>query len=422
MTLALPAAASCMTTILIVEDDTGIRTGIARLLRLQGYGTLEAGGGAAALEALRRGGVAAVISDVMMPGMDGFELVAAIRADATLAATPVLLLTALGDRASTRRGMTAGADDYLGKPFAPQELVQALAGVLEKKARMAGSIELAVQDRVALLRRQLAAAAGARRRDEEYGLQPEAGAVVDRQVEATVLFADIRNFTAVAQQLGSGEVAELLVAYFEHACRPVLANGGAHVRFIGDGLMSVFIDGPVALPAARRAVAAALGIALAAHEFRAWVEERFTRLPPFAIGIGLHAGEVTLCRLGGDEGAETTPIGDSVNVAARLEAASKELGWTVVASHAVLERAGAGVQTGGAAALALRGRSEDIQVHEVTGLLTSPQEQLLGFASLDARGLAMRTAVAVNSALAAQAPDGSPVTVVAGSTLPKRGH
>ena len=110
------------------------------------------------------------------------------------------------------------------------------------------------------------------------------------------------------------------------------------------------------------------------------------------------------------------------DVAARLEAASKELGWTVVASHAVLERAGAGVQTGGAAALALRGRSEDIQVHEVTGLLTSPQEQLLGFASLDARGLAMRTAVAVNSALAAQAPDGSPVTVVAGSTLPKRGH
>ena len=410
-----------MTTILVVEDDAAIRSQIARLLRLQGYGIVEAADAAAALDALRRGGVAAVISDVTMPGMDGFELVAAIRTDAALAATPVLLLTALRDRASMRRGMTAGADDYLAKPFAPEELVQALAGVLEKKARMAGSIELAVQERVALLRRQVAAA-GARLRGDEYGLQPEAGAVVDRQVQATVLFADIRNFTAVAEQLGSGGVAELLAAYFEHACRPVLANGGVHVRFIGDGLMSLFVEGPQPVPPARRAVAAALGIALAAHEFRSWVEQRFAGLPPFAIGIGLHAGEVTLCRLGSEESAEITPIGDSVNVAARLEAASKELGWTVVASRAVLEGAGAGVQTSGAAALALRGRSEDIQVHEVTGLLTSPQELLLGFPSLDARGPAMRTAVAVNSALAAQAPDGSPVTVVTGPTRSPRGH
>ena len=407
------------TEILVVEDDAATRNQISRLLRLQGYDTLEAADGTDALDALRRGGVAAVISDVTMPGMDGFELVAAIRADAALAATPVVLLTALGDRASMRRGMTAGADDYLAKPFAPEELVQALAGVLEKKARMEDSIELAVRERVAVLRRQ--AAAGARLRGDEYGLQPEAGAVVDRQVRATVLFADIRNFTAVAEQLGSGGVAELLAAYFEHACRPVLANGGVHVRFIGDGLMSLFVDGPEPVPPARRAVAAALGIALAAHEFRSWVEQHFAGLPPFAIGIGLHAGEVTLCRLGSDDGAEVTPIGDSVNVAARLEAASKELGWTVVASRAVLEDAGAGVQTGGAAALALRGRSEDIQVHELTGLLASPQEQLLGFPSLDARGVAMRTAVAVNSALAAQAPDGSPVTVVAGPTHPPRG-
>lgn len=410
-----------MTTVLVVEDDAAIRAQIARLLRLQGHVTLEAADGGAALDVLRRGGVAAVVSDVTMPGMDGFELVAAIRADPALAATPVLLLTALGDRASMRRGMTCGADDYLAKPFAPAELVQAVAGVVAKKARMADGIELAVQARVALLRRQFEAAAGARLRGDEYGLQLEAGAVVEGQVEATVLFADIRNFTAVAEQLGSGEVAELLAAYFEHACRPVLANGGVHVRFIGDGLMCLFIDGPAPAPAARRAVAAALGIALAAHEFRAWVEQRFAGLPPFAIGIGLHAGEVTLCRLG-EDGAEPTPVGDSVNVAARLESASKELGWTVVASRAVLERAGAGVQTGGAAALALRGRSEDIAVHEVTGLLTSPQEQLRGFPSLDARGGAMRTAVAVNSALAAQAPDGSPVKVVAGPTHPPRGH
>ncbi len=65
------------TDILVVEDDAATGNQIARLLRLQGYGTLEAGDGAAALDTLRRGGAAAVISDVTMPGMDGFELVAA---------------------------------------------------------------------------------------------------------------------------------------------------------------------------------------------------------------------------------------------------------------------------------------------------------------------------------------------------------
>ncbi|HWI83963.1 response regulator [Ramlibacter sp.] len=408
-----------MTTLLIVDDDPALRSRVAQLLRQHGYQTLEAGDGRTGVELVRSERPDAVISDVTMPGLDGFGLVEAIRADAALAATPVLLLTARNGRESVRRGMTAGADDYLAKPVAPAELLDAVAALLKKQARVEDSIEAAVQARLAVLRQPIAGPSASERADE-YGLAPEAGAIADRQLQATVLFADIRNFTALAEQLGSAEVAELLAAYFEHACRPALGHGGTHLKFIGDGLMTVFTDeAPATAPAARRAVAAALGIAVAAHRFRDWVERRFAgrALPPFAIGIGLHAGEVTLCRLGAGDSSEVTVIGDAVNVAARLEAASKELGWTVVASRAVLQRAGAGVQTGGAAFLALRGRSEDVEVCAVTGLASDTVARQ-GTAR-DAHAAAVRTAVDVNSALAAQAPDGSPVSVTAVRRQPR---
>lgn len=405
-----------MSTILIVEDDDAIRHQLVRLLGQAGYDTVACANGALALAQARQSPPDIVVSDVGMPELDGYGLVEALRADTALAAIPVMLLTALDERASMRRGMAAGADDFLAKPFAPGELLEAVAALLKKQARVAGSIESAVAARVAALHPELAAVADRRHRPEGYGLEAGADAVVDRQLQATMLFADIRNFTALAETLSSSEVAELLGAYFEHACEPVLANGGQHLKFIGDGLMSLFSDdaaaGPAALPAARRAIAAALGVAVATHRFRDWVDRRFAGrgLPPFAIGVGLHAGEVTLCRLGAGQNSDLTPIGDTVNVAARLESASKELGWTVVASAAVLQRAGPGVQTGGTASLALRGRSEDVDVVEITGLAADARQP-----GAPAPAHAVRTAVEVNSAIAAGAPDGSPVTVVTDS-------
>ncbi|HYE39663.1 MAG TPA: response regulator, partial [Ramlibacter sp.] len=116
------------TTVLVVEDDDAIRNNIARLLKLEGYTVHVATTGAEGLRQARALRPGVVISDINMPGMDGFALVEALRTDAALATTPVMLLTALDDRASMRRGMAAGADDYLAKPFTRQELLDALDG------------------------------------------------------------------------------------------------------------------------------------------------------------------------------------------------------------------------------------------------------------------------------------------------------
>lgn len=397
-------------TILIVEDDAAIRNNVALLLRLEGYEVTAAVDGAEGLERARELKPDVVISDINMPGLDGFALLEAIRAEPALATTAVMMLTALDDRASMRRGMTAGADDYLAKPFTRDELMEALGGLLKKRGRIAGSIESAVQAREDALQRGFMQRLDGEAMSDTLGLGAPEGAVPDQVLAATVLFSDIRNFTSLAERLDSSEVAELLTEYFERTCEPVLANGGRHLKFIGDGLMAVFAEGAGSpIPAARRAVSAALAITLVTQGFRAWLEQRHGQrgLPEFAIGVGLHAGEVTICRLGTGGLKETTPIGDVVNTAARLESASKELGWTVVASNAVLEGAGAGVQTGAMTSLEVRGRHGFVDVAEIVGLETSEHDLRHGLLPLAERADEIRAAVETNSEITARAVKGA---------------
>jgi adenylate cyclase len=184
----------------------------------------------------------------------------------------------------------------------------------------------------------------------------------------TVLFADIRNFTTISEKLSAHEVVEMLNAYFTRVCEPILAQGGTVDKYIGDAVMAVF-GSPVAHPDhARRALRAALGMAAAAAGFRAWMRARFPDrgLPEFAIGVGLHSGEAVIGDIGTPRRREFTAIGDTVNAAARLEGATKQLGCTVAASEATVRAAGAGVRTGKMETLQVKGRAEPIAVLEVT--------------------------------------------------------
>ena len=401
-----------MTTILIVEDDDAIRNNVIRMLKLEGYEIVSATNGRQGLERARAERPDLIISDIGMPEMDGFELLEAIRADDVIGSTSVMLLTALDDRASMRRGMTAGADDYLAKPFTRVELLDALGSLLKKKVRIEASIESAVREREEHLRRAFTESLGGGVMPDKFGLAPPRGAITDTVFEATVLFSDIRGFTSLAEKLSSREVAELLTEYFDRICEPVLKNGGQHLRFIGDGLMAVFSDNMVEtspLPASRRAISAALGMALATHDYRSWLSQRFAQrgLPAFAIGVGLHCGEVTIAHLGTTNNKESTPIGDTVNMAARLEAESKELNWTVVASHNVLANAGEGIVTGGMTSMEVRDRNVFMEVAEIVGIEATEDDKMFGLATLADRATEVRDAVQVNSEMTARAVKGA---------------
>ena len=114
---ALPAR------VLVADDNADMRDYLARLLRSAGFRVTTVTDGQAALDAIRAGAPDLVISDVMMPRLDGLGLVAALRADARTAAVPVLLLSARAGQEASVEGLRAGADDYLVKPFSAVELL-----------------------------------------------------------------------------------------------------------------------------------------------------------------------------------------------------------------------------------------------------------------------------------------------------------
>lgn len=118
--------------ILVVDDEPGVRDMLADALRMQGYATSVASDGHAAIREIHENHFDLVISDVNMPKLNGFELLQRIRASGN--ETPVILLTARGDRADVAVGFRAGADDYVTKPFGLEELMLRVAARLKHLA------------------------------------------------------------------------------------------------------------------------------------------------------------------------------------------------------------------------------------------------------------------------------------------------
>jgi DNA-binding NarL/FixJ family response regulator len=115
-----------MKKILVIEDEPEMRRNITTLLRYHDYESVSAENGRAGVEAARREKPDLILCDVMMPELDGYGVLQALQADATLARTPFIFLTAKGEKDDLRSGMNLGADDYLTKPVANAELIQAI--------------------------------------------------------------------------------------------------------------------------------------------------------------------------------------------------------------------------------------------------------------------------------------------------------
>lgn len=189
----------------------------------------------------------------------------------------------------------------------------------------------------------------------------------ERQV--TVLFSDIRNFTSISERLDAHEVVEFLNAYFERACQPILRHGGSIDKFIGDAIMAEFGAPVAAADHARRALLTALEMDRVARDFALWMATRFAGrdLPPFAIGIGVHSGPAVVGNIGCSRRMEYTAIGDTVNLASRLEGATKEFGSTILASRQTVVAAGEGFVLGAPETIAVKGRQQMVEVLPVLG-------------------------------------------------------
>ena len=357
--------------VLVIEDEPSIRNNIMLMLKVERYAATGAENGRVGLELARSDPPDLILCDVMMPEMDGFAVLEALRAEPRLADIPFIFLTALDDRSSTRRGMNLGADDYLPKPFTRNELMEAVNSRLKKFETLTQALAARLvpkQDRLTQkFREKISGGDGTAALEDA-----DPGSLTGKIAEASVLFSDIRNFTTYSERLTSDEIAELLNAYLGTACAPILRCRGVVMKFTGDGVMAVFesLEGEKSESHARRAVRAGLAMQLAALDFREWVKQHHPsqRLPEFSIGVGIHSGEVLLCHVGTPGRGELTVVGDTVNIASRLEGQTKELGWAVVASEATVNAAGPALVVGARRNVQLRGRSMSTDAFEIVGI------------------------------------------------------
>lgn len=126
-----------MTQLLLIEDEAAMRQLTATALELEGFTVRTAADGSIGVEMARRHRPDLILCDIMMPGMDGYQVLACLRADPLLAGIPFIFLTAKGEKKDLRHGMVSGADDYLSKPVALDDLLQAIRARLARHAESA---------------------------------------------------------------------------------------------------------------------------------------------------------------------------------------------------------------------------------------------------------------------------------------------
>jgi class 3 adenylate cyclase len=292
--------------LLVVDDNKVNRLLLARNLELQGHSVALAENGRVALDMLRRESFDLLLLDMEMPEMDGFQVLEQLVRDLQLRDLPVIVTSSLEGIDNIVRCIELGAEDYLTKPVNPVLLKARIGASLEKKR---------LRDQQKELVRRFATPEVAK------DLQESGFALGGKRVHGSVMFSDIRNFTPLVESQPPEETIDLLNTYYTLMFDAISGHGGIVSLMVGDGLMAIF-GAPVPLPDhCESAVRAALEMIEMVELFD--LERAAANKPQIKIGIGIASGEMVAGYTGTNERATYTCIGDTVNLAARLETHTK---------------------------------------------------------------------------------------------------
>jgi len=299
--------------LLVVDDNRVNRLLVGRTLEQFGHHVAFAENGRLALEMLRSRPADLVLLDIEMPEMNGYQTLEALRADPKLRDIPVVIMSSIEEVDSVARCIEMGAEDYLFKPVNAVLLRARVAASLEKKR---------LRDQQRELFRKFATAEVA----EE--LLATGFALGGKHVDATVMFSDIRSFTSLVESRGPAETIDLLSSYYTLMFDAIGGQGGIVNQMVGDGLMALFGAPLPRADHAERAVRAGLEMMDLVADFDR--EQAAQGKPEIRIGIGIASGQVIAGYTGTQRRVTYTCVGDTVNLAAHLEAHTKVLGQPIL--------------------------------------------------------------------------------------------
>ncbi len=314
--------------ILVVDDVPQNRRLLEAVLSPLGHVVVGAGSGREALDLIAAQPPDLVLLDIVMPEMDGYEVCRILRADPSTQMLPIVMLTSSGDQDKVR-SIEAGADDFIARPLDHQELVARVKSLLrikqyhdtitaqaEELAELNRTLESRVQaqvhelDRLGRLRRFLSPQLA------DLIVSGDDDALLDsHRREITVVFCDLRGFTAFSEAAEPEEVMAVLGRFHAELGQLIFQFGGTLERFAGDGLM-IFFNDPFPCPdPPLQAVRMAMAMQERVAELATGWHKRGHDL---ALGIGIAVGYATLGRIGFEGRFDYGAVGSVVNLAARL--------------------------------------------------------------------------------------------------------
>ena len=359
--------------LLVVDDNEDNRYTLTRRLAREGYTNLTtATNGREALDLLQAKPFDLVLLDIMMPDMNGYEVLECMRAGAELRNIPVIMISALNEIDSVIRCIELGAEDYLPKPFNPTLLRARVGASLEKKRlrdlekeqeRQLQELNAALEVRNRFIRQTF----GRYLSDDivESILERQDGLNIGGEKRlATILMSDLRGFTSLSEGLPAEDVVAMLNIYLETMTDIILKYQGTIDEFIGDGILVIF-GAPFQRPDdARRAVACAVAMQLA----MASVNERNHQAgyPEVALGIGINTGKMVVGNIGSKKRMKYGVVGSRVNLTSRIE--SYTVGGQIFISEDTLKACGDIVRLDQVMQVSPKGVKELLTIYDVGGI------------------------------------------------------
>lgn len=334
--------------LLVVDDNKVNRLLLGRSLEQQGHTVEMAENGRLALEMLHARPFDLVLLDIEMPEMNGYQVLEKATTDLQLRDIPIIITSALEELDSVVRCIEMGAEDYLTKPVNPVLLKARIGASLEKKR---------LRDQQRELIRKFATS------EVATDMETSGFALGGKFVEATAMFSDIRSFTTIAESQTPAETIELLNTYYTLMFEAISDQGGVVNQMVGDGLMAIF-GAPLTQPDhCEHAVKAALDMIDMIQLLNA---DRLAQgKSEIRIGIGIASGQVIAGYTGTTRRATYTCVGDTVNLAARLESHTKVVGKPILIDGSTQSALGSTIKTEAEGLVQLKGKIVEVPVFSV---------------------------------------------------------
>ena len=359
-------------SVLVVDDNEMNLDLMKRYLNRQGHLVTVAESGRRALELMKSGPFDLVLLDVMMPEMDGYEVLREIKGNEEWRHLPVIMISALDEMDSVVRCIEIGAEDYLPKPFDPVLLKARTDACLEKKRlrdievehqRLLSELNTALEVRNRFLQKIF----GRYLSDEVVHSileTPDGLKIGGEKRDVTIMMADLRGFTSISEQTSPESVVDILTVFLETMTDIILKYQGTINEFIGDAILVIFGAPLPREDHAVRAVACAIEMQLAMDE----VNQRIANAgnPQIAMGIGINTGSAVVGNIGSSRRAAYTVIGRNVNLASRIESCTA--GGQIFISGSTREACGERLKIVDRMEIVAKGVKGPIAIYEVGGI------------------------------------------------------